>query len=307
MTCTSGYDSCGKIYFDGKVAGTGVEGYGKSCAIKSGCNKDLCKAMQAGIAIDKCEVNCCQGDLCNGAKVPLSCIETIRCTSITVNPVKTRWLGALHTGYELDWKREKTGYCHDHKSCYYCRTKSGWDDCSSRMEEITCPAEKDACAKLYFEGKLNYTDIKGYVKDCSVKSACNQDLCKTLQPGATFNKCEVHCCEGHGLECFKCVSSKSWDDCDSNKQVMTCPSSYDVCGKISCEGKSKGVPSKFFVEACLAYSKCNREVCRKVATKSVTIDKCHVTCCKSDLCNGAKEPMVSAFLLLACALAAFFR
>ena len=71
MTCTSGYDSCGKIYFDGKVAGTGVEGYGKSCAIKSGCNKDLCKAMQAGIAIDKCEVNCCQGDLCNGAKVPL--------------------------------------------------------------------------------------------------------------------------------------------------------------------------------------------------------------------------------------------
>ena len=71
MTCTSGYDSCGKIYFDGKVAGTGVEGYGKSCTIKSGCNKDLCKAMQAGIAIDKCEVNCCQGDLCNGAKVPL--------------------------------------------------------------------------------------------------------------------------------------------------------------------------------------------------------------------------------------------
>lgn len=65
------------------------------------------------------------------------------------------------------------------------------------MEEITCSAEEDACAKLYFEGKLNYTDIKGYVKDCSVKSVCNQDLCKTLLPsGATFNKCDVHCCEG---------------------------------------------------------------------------------------------------------------
>lgn len=89
------------------------------------------------------------------------------------------------------------GYCHDHKSCYYCRSKNGWDDCSSKMEEITCSAEEDACAKLYFEGKLNYTDIKGYVKDCSVKSACNQDLCKTLLPsGATFNKCDVHCCEG---------------------------------------------------------------------------------------------------------------
>lgn len=71
MSCPSGYDSCGKIYFDGKVAGTGVEGYGKSCSIKSGCNKDLCKAMRVGITIDKCEVNCCQGDLCNGAKVPL--------------------------------------------------------------------------------------------------------------------------------------------------------------------------------------------------------------------------------------------
>lgn len=71
MSCPSGYDSCGKIYFDGKVAGTGVEGYGKSCSFKSGCNKDLCKAMRVGITIDKCEVNCCQGDLCNGAKVPL--------------------------------------------------------------------------------------------------------------------------------------------------------------------------------------------------------------------------------------------
>ena len=115
------------------------------------------------------------------------------------------------------------------------------------------------------------------------------------------------CFAGHGLECFKCVSSKSWDDCDSNKQVMTSPSSYDVCGKISYEEKSKGVPSKFFVEACWAYSKCNREVCRKEASKSVTIDKCHVTWCKSDLCNGAKVSMVSAFLLLACALALFFR
>ena len=114
------------------------------------------------------------------------------------------------------------------------------------------------------------------------------------------------CFAGHGLECFKCVSSKSWDDCDSNKQVMTCPSSYDVCGKISYEEKSKGVPSKFFAEACWAYSKCNREVCRKEASKSVTIDKCHVTCCKSDLCNGPEVLMVSALLLLACSLAAFF-
>ena len=118
-------------------------------------------------------------------------------------------------------------------------------------------------------------------------------------------KCKL-CFAGHDLECFKCVSSKSWDDCDSNKQVMTSPSSYDVCGKISYEEKSKGVPSKFFVEACWAYSKCNRGVCRKEASKSVTIDKRHVTCCKSDLCNGAKVPMVSALLLLACALATFF-
>lgn len=65
------------------------------------------------------------------------------------------------------------------------------------MKEIACSPENDACAKIYFEGKLNYTDIKGYVKNCSVKSACNQDLCKTFVPQeATLNQCEVHCCEG---------------------------------------------------------------------------------------------------------------
>ena len=126
--------------------------------------------------------------------------------------------------------------------------------------------------------------------------------CEILNTAYFFKLCFT----GYGLECFNCVSSKSWDDCDSNKQKMTCSSSDDVCGKISYEGKLKGVASKGFFEACWVYSNCNREVCRKVARKGETIDKCHVTCCKSDLCNGAKVPMVSAFLLLACALVAFF-
>ncbi|CAH3154824.1 unnamed protein product, partial [Porites lobata] len=93
MSCTSGFDSCGKIYFDGKVAGTGVEGYGKTCAIKSSCNKDACKAMQAGITIDKCEVNCCQGDLCNGAKVPLRHVTC--CKSDLCNGAKVPMVSAL--------------------------------------------------------------------------------------------------------------------------------------------------------------------------------------------------------------------
>ena len=85
IVCSPHQDSCGKFYMDGKlVSGTGVEGYGKECAIKSNCTKDLCEVLTVDTTIDNCEVNCCQADLCNGAKVPLvSAFFILACALLT--------------------------------------------------------------------------------------------------------------------------------------------------------------------------------------------------------------------------------
>ena len=40
---------------------------------------------------------------------------------------------------------------------------------------------------------------------------------------------------------------------------------------------------------------------------SVKITKCDISCCNGDLCNGGKVPVVSAIVLLACALVAALR
>ena len=72
MTCPSGFDSCYKVYFDGKVGDASVEGFQKLCGLKSACNDKFCKTIgQMGATINKCEINCCDGDLCNGAKVSM--------------------------------------------------------------------------------------------------------------------------------------------------------------------------------------------------------------------------------------------
>ena len=88
---------------------------------------------------------------------------------------------------------------------------------------------------------------------------------------------------------------------------MTCPAGSDSCGKIHYSGKVKDVPLEGFVKACAVKSACNKDLCKATGQAGIDIDDCTVDCCEGDLCNGAKVPMVSAFLLLACALLAFFR
>lgn len=80
-SCASGSDSCGTIFLDGEVAGVSLKTYYKDCTVKAGCNKDLCKQLgQTGATIKDCEVDCCEGDLCNGAKVLLvSAILLLAC------------------------------------------------------------------------------------------------------------------------------------------------------------------------------------------------------------------------------------
>ncbi|XP_078356801.1 uncharacterized protein LOC144641626 [Oculina patagonica] len=114
---------------------------------------------------------------------------------------------------------------------------------------------------------------------------------------------------GYGLKCYQCYTTTSWEECDSNKKEVTCASGLDRCGKAYVSGKSDVGSVAIYVKGCGDSSACDADtsdLC-KSSDPSVKVD-CDINCCSGDLCNGAKVPnMVSAFMLLACALAAFLR
>ena len=82
--------------------------------------------------------------------------------------------------------------------------------------------------------------------------------------------------------------------------------SQDRCGKADIKAESSGVTGEVFFKGCATSSACSAKNCKKVYP-SVKITKCEISCCKGDLCNGAKVPMVSAIMLLSCAIVAFAR
>ena len=110
---------------------------------------------------------------------------------------------------------------------------------------------------------------------------------------------------GYGLKCYQCQSDKSWDDC--TKKEVDCPAVTDItCVKAFGEGKVAGASSKGFIKGCFLKSLCNNDFCKK-QLPGVTFSKCDINCCDSDLCNGAKVPMMSTLLLFACVIVAFRR
>ena len=98
----------------------------------------------------------------------------------------------------------------------------------------------------------------------------------------------------YGLKCYECKSEKSWDDCA--KSEGDCPAVNDI----TCESR------KAFAKGCFLKSLCNNDFCKN-QVPGVTFSKCDINCCDSDLCNGAKVPMMITLLLFACVLVAFRR
>ena len=80
--------------------------------------------------------------------------------------------------------------------------------------------------------------------------------------------------------------------------------SQDRCGKADIKAESSGVTGEVFAKRCATSSDCSAKNCKKVYP-SAKIIKCEISCCKGDLCNGAKVQMVSAIILLSCAIVAF--
>ena len=111
---------------------------------------------------------------------------------------------------------------------------------------------------------------------------------------------------GYALKCNECFSLKSWDDCKNKTKVVTCLDSQDRCGKADIKAESSGVTGEVFFKGCASSSECSEKNCKKFYP-SGKITKCEVECCKGDLCNGAQVPMVSAIMMLACAIVGFAR
>ena len=129
-----------------------------------------------------------------------------------------------------------------------------------------------------------------------------------------FNICLYF--QAYSLKCNLCFSVESWDDCKNTTEETTCMDGFDRCLTQEVKSESPQKTDKFFLKGCAISSLCSlgSKNCRPT-DPSAKITKCEVDCCKGDLCNaadkgadnGAKLPIVSAIMLLACAFAAFPR
>ena len=83
VNCSDSEDHCAKEDVKAEISGQATEGFGKGCAKSSDCSAKNCKNVNPSVKITKCEIDCCKGDLCNGAKVPMvSAIMLLSCAIV---------------------------------------------------------------------------------------------------------------------------------------------------------------------------------------------------------------------------------
>ena len=103
---------------------------------------------------------------------------------------------------------------------------------------------------------------------------------------------------GLALHCHKCMSTRSWSNCDFNSSEMLCPSGTDSCVKLYFGGRVADTYVEGFFKECGSKLLCNEYLCKVLVKDGATIDDCEVNCCDDGLCNGTQAPMVSVLLLL---------
>ena len=109
--------------------------------------------------------------------------------------------------------------------------------------------------------------------------------------------CSILAC---GLRCYECSSKKSWDHCESHKDVEKCTSGKNRCFKGYADWEEDGSSQKAYRKDCFSAEKC-KTAADIDDCKSGT---CKVDCCSGDLCNAATVPLVSFIILSACVVLA---
>ena len=109
------------------------------------------------------------------------------------------------------------------------------------------------------------------------------------------------------IKCNICVSSESMEDCKEKEKSADCSSASlgfvaDRCLKMSVDYSG----FKSFVKSCFSKQLCEQgnEVFKKC--KQISDATCEMSCCDSNGCNSGTAPLVSALLMIVCALTSFY-
>ena len=111
---------------------------------------------------------------------------------------------------------------------------------------------------------------------------------------------------GGALKCYRCSSTKDWDECVDIQQDFDCPDEADQCYKLLFKGEKDHVQEENYKKGCTTSDNCtqlNEELCRMKEFGPGTT--CEISWCIGDLCNAAALQMVSAISFIACACLAF--
>ena len=127
----------------------------------------------------------------------------------------------------------------------------------------------------------------------SVCTGCDENTSHVLKTGSHLFLILPRFSFNHTVfsrECYQCLSSISWKDCDDSRYKVRCLTSQQ-CIKVSGSSSTEKAYGKGCAATCSAS---DIPVCNEPGVK------CNVDCCSSDYCNGAPGHMVSGLLLMAC-------
>ena len=79
--------------------------------------------------------------------------------------------------------------------CYQCVSVKSWDDCDPG--NVTTCSNSNSCLQFEFDAEIpNEGTYRVFQKECTIKSVCNEDICKRFrQTSPTVRKCDFECCE----------------------------------------------------------------------------------------------------------------
>ena len=109
------------------------------------------------------------------------------------------------------------------------------------------------------------------------------------------------------MKCYRCFTTKDWDECKDIQEEFECPGELDLCYKRYFDGQEGNIQAKFYSKGCTS----SKTECKDLNEDLYNVEKfgsgtdCKIDICKGNLCNAAAVPAVSCFILIACACLAF--
>ena len=172
--------------------------------------------------------------------------------------------------------------------CFKCTSPTSWSHCDLLVNQEAnrdCPAEKIRCIAVM--ERKNPRERVEYRKDCANRlenpchekrvedcrsTLCDGDLCNfALTPSATLI--------ASGFRCFRCISTKSWDDCVEKAEEIICDTGYRKCYKLEFK-RENGVTE--YIKDCTVPLACGNS-----SINMPQAERRNIKCCGQHLCNEA--------------------